>query len=234
MKKHTHTDTCSYMVRAIQTKAMRKHSNWQKIYRSVFKMERAVDSWIVHFSSHDKWCDCCWFCSTSFCFLLVLSISFSSFFVLSKNCLFLFYLNGMELRFSAVNLKKCQYCDYRPKPFPPTTAKKREKLSHSKNIEFCFYNVRAEIKNEILFRVWKQTLESHLYWYIVIFLHIFYHHDWSLACKCFSFWYFVYSYAMRCIYYMVCQWRKIVYKVWPANKKFSVVKKIKRERENVR
>lgn len=72
MRKNTHTHT--YTPNENDAKALKLTE-----YRSMFTMERAVDSWIVHFSSHDKWCECCWFCSPFFFYFFFLSSSSISF-----------------------------------------------------------------------------------------------------------------------------------------------------------
>lgn len=134
-------------------------------------MERAVDSWIVQFSSHDKWCECCWFCSPSFCSLLLLLLRrtelFFFFIVLSRNCLSFSCLNDENSDFPLLTWKSVNIVIIDRKHFPQ---QRKNFHRQSKNIEFCFYNVtnthrareREQKKSYLEFGI-------SLYWYIVYF-----------------------------------------------------------------
>lgn len=74
-------------------------------YRSVFTIGRAVDSWIVHFSSNDKWSECCWFHSSfSSLFLsFILLLPFASF---SYSPIIFFYILRLNAGIFHLQLEK--------------------------------------------------------------------------------------------------------------------------------
>lgn len=124
---------------------------------------------------------------------------------------FFFLLERWKLRFSAVDLKKCQYCDYRPKAFPPTT-KKLSPPEQKHRVLFlqCHKHTQSEREGakEILFGVWNISLLIHCLFFLRTMIEVCYvHMQWIAVC-------------MSVV--------KIVRKVWPANKKFLVRQKKRR------
>lgn len=139
MRKNTHTHT--YTPNENDAKALKLTE-----YRSMFTMERAVDSWIVHFSSHDKWCECCWFCSPFF------SIFFSWALLLFLFVLpFSLHLNDGAQIFRCW-LEKVSILWLSTESISPNI----ENFLHSKNIVLFLPWKKKKKKKEILFGVWKQ------------------------------------------------------------------------------